>query len=232
MRPEIPLTWQAWNDPFEGTVATMYTDILNLVTIGVGNLIDPVGTALGLPFVYRDGSPATQAEIATEWHRVKDGGFAHLGWTAAAKGATLHLTPEGITSLVLGKLRQLDAYLAKRFPNWEQWPASAQRAALSMAWAAGPALVAPHWEKACNEGRWAEYAPIGKNGELVLVGGAAFECHLDDSHNLGLRPRNAANKALFLEAHISATSGDNAPYMDGPVASETGISDTHEGHSS
>ncbi len=175
--------WQAWNDPFEGTVYTMYTDILNLVSIGVGNLIDPVGAALGLPFVHPDGTPAHASEIAAEWHRVKDGNFAHTGWTAAAKGATIRLTPEGVAELVRGKLLQMEGHLARRFPEWDSWPWQAQQAALSMSWAAGPGVIAPHWQAACLAQDWAT---------------AAVQCHLDDSHNPGLRPRNAANKALYL----------------------------------
>ncbi len=206
MHDEVLSRWQAWNDPFEGTVRTMYTDIKNLVSIGVGDLIDPIGAALGLPFVHKDGTPATQAEIATEWYRVKGGNFAKGGWTAAAKGAQIHLTDEGISALVRGKLLQMEAHLAARFPEWSDWPWQAQMATLSMAWAAGPAVHAPHWEMACRTWDWAL---------------AATESHLDDSKNPELRPRNAANKALFLEA--AALPHDGSP------AFETQPSETLEG---
>ncbi len=78
-----------------------------------------------------------------------------------------------------------------------------------MSWAAGPALVAPHWEAACKAQDWAT---------------AALQCHLDDSHNPGLRPRNAANRALYLEL------GDTqSPAPADTPASETNASETLEG---
>ncbi len=204
--------WQAWNDPFEGTVYTMYTDVRNLVTVGVGNLIDPIGAALDLAFVHKDGTLATGDEISKEWYRVKGGNFSKSGWTAAAKGATIRLTATGVAALVRGKLLQMEAHLARRFPEWNAWPWQAQQAALSMSWAAGPGVVAPHWQAACMAQDWAT---------------AAVESHLDDSHNPGLRPRNAANKALYLDI-LKGLGGTQDPATDVP-ASETRPSDTLEG---
>ncbi len=200
--------WQAWNDPFEGTVYTFYNDIKGLTTIGVGNLCNTVGEAMQLQMVrVSDGQPASPAEIAQDWHRVHDNPtFAKLGWTAAARGATVRLTKDGVHALVMGKLERMEKYLAARFPEWDDWPWQAQTATLSMAWAAGPAVHAPHWEKACKAREW-------------LI--AAVESHLDDAQNPGLRPRNAANAALFVEAA--------ALHDDGPSASEDGTSDTLEG---
>src|SRR5207244_2818316 len=54
----------AFSRPLEGRVPWMYLDIKGLVKTGVGNLIDPVGLALKLPFVHKaDGSPASEVEI-------------------------------------------------------------------------------------------------------------------------------------------------------------------------
>ncbi len=200
MDERVRAGWQAWNEPFEGAVRTMYADIKNLVSVGVGNLIDPIGAALGLPFVHHDGTPVSAAEIAAEWHRVKDGNFAHDGWTAAAKGAALHLTDGGISALVMGKLEQMAGTLVQRFPEFESWPWQAQQATLSMSWAAGPAFYAPLFSAAVRARDWTT---------------AAKQCHFDDSHNPGLRPRNAANRALFLEAAAHEHDGD------GPAAYET-----------
>ena len=54
--------FRAFTLPLEGEIAWMYLDTLGLVTVGLGNLIDPVELALELPFVYRatprrDGIP-------------------------------------------------------------------------------------------------------------------------------------------------------------------------------
>jgi hypothetical protein len=57
---------------FEGDVNFMYRDIKGLVTIRIGDLIDPAGAAVGLPFVHKgDQSPAPQAEIQSECDTVK-----------------------------------------------------------------------------------------------------------------------------------------------------------------
>lgn len=50
---------------FEGYLPFMYLDVKNLVTTGMGNLIDPIGAASSLPWVHKsDGSPASPEEIA------------------------------------------------------------------------------------------------------------------------------------------------------------------------
>ncbi len=209
MRPEILERWQAWNDPFEGTVYTFYNDVKGLTTIGVGDLCNTVGEAMALDMVRDDGVSASPSEIAQEWHRVHDDpAFAKAGWIAAARGATCRLTKAGVAKLVAGKLAQMDAYLAKRFPEWEEWPWQAQMAVLSMSWACGPAFHFPHFEMALRTQDW---------------GMAAAECHMDETGNPGLKPRNAANVELFKSAAIAAA----APQPE--AASETGVSDTLEG---
>lgn len=187
MNPLVRDGWQSWNDPFEGTVYTFYNDILGLTTIGVGNLCNSVAEACALDMVrVSDGIPATREEIAREWHRVHDDpSFARLGWAAAARGATVRLTKEGVASLVAAKRDQMWTHLVRRFTDVETWPWQCQMALLSMSWAAGPAFAAPKFDAACRAHDWTT---------------AATECHLDDHANPGLRPRNAANKALFLEA--------------------------------
>lgn len=64
--------------PLEGVVKYMYLDIKGLVTIGVGNLIDPINAALNLPFRYKNkpgvtnaGQSASRADIEAEWKLIK-----------------------------------------------------------------------------------------------------------------------------------------------------------------
>ncbi len=207
MHQEVRNRWMTWNTQFEGAVPFMYLDIKGLVTIGIGDLIDSVGQATQLLFYRQDGDLATEAEIAAEWHLVKSRQDMRMrGGMAYGAITKLHLSATGVEDLVLGKLEEMEKHLAARFPEWSDWPWQAQMATLSMSWAAGPALHAPHWEMACRTWDWAL---------------AAAESHLDDSQNPGLRPRNAANKALFLEA---------AALPDTP-ANETNASDTLEGPS-
>ncbi len=184
-------------------------------------LVDPVETALGLPLMRPDGTPATLYEISAEWHVVK--GHTELtqhGGMAYGAVTKLRLTPEGIESVVLAKLTQVAAFLGQRFPEFEHWPWQAQMATLSMAWAAGPSFNAPRFSAAVKDWNWATYGKDSQD-KPVLIGGCAKECHLDDSQNPGLRPRNAANRALFEAAALP-------PPTDTP-ANETALSDTLEG---
>ncbi len=212
MRPEVRDGFVAFTSKYEGVVPFMYLDVgadsgrgRGLVTTAIGDLI-PLATAINLPFIRHDGTRASQQEIADEWRYVDSrqdlkmhGGMAYGAITQ------LRLTPEGIAAVVGAKIHEMETHLVGRFPEWNDWPWQAQMATLSMAWAAGPAVHAPHWEMACRTWDWAL---------------AAAECHLDDAQNPGLRPRNAANKALFLEAA--------APHDETPAAEE-GTSDTLEG---
>lgn len=153
----IRSTWRAWNAPFEGTVDHLYLDTHDppLVTIGVGNLVDPVGTALSLPFMRPDGSPASRVEILAEWSRVK----AMRGGLRAdlyASPTGLHLEDDAITALVLDRLDANAAILAREFPGFADWPASAQAGASSVAWACGAGWPRswPHLSAACRSQAW------------------------------------------------------------------------------
>jgi hypothetical protein len=174
----------------------MYTDILGLVTIAIGDLIDPVELALGLPFVHADGSPASHAEIAAAWHAVKsDPRGPHLGWRYTAQLTTIRLTDEGVSEVVARKLDQNEADLRRRFPDFEEWPADAQLATHSMAWACGSGFRFPKLAAAL----------LARDFET-----AARECHIDTDgpdhipntadDNNGVKPRNAANVILYENA--------------------------------
>lgn len=164
----------------------MYLDIKGLVTVAVGNLIDPLVAAIDLPFLHKDGTPASRPDIAAEWRMVKaNTRLAKEGHLAAQAMTQLRLSPAGITRVVLQKLSANEARLLARFPKFLDWPAAAQMGLLSMAWAAGPAMTFPKFEAAAKVQDWTT---------------CAEECHLDDRHNAGLKPRNSANKALFLFA--------------------------------
>ena len=186
MKQSVKDAFVAFTSKFEGVVRWMYLDIKGLVTVGIGNLCDPVGIALGLPFVHDGDYPASRDEIALAWHTVKDRqDLARLGHRACEHLTTIRLTPEGINQVVNDKLQENWGFLAKRFPDIEDWPADAQLGILSMAWAAGPGFIAPKFSACCR---------------LLDFEGAARECRFQDSHNPGLVPRNDANEVLFRNA--------------------------------
>lgn len=186
MRATVRDAFLPYTKPLEGVVPWMYLDVKGLVTVGIGNLIDPVGAALACPFVRADGSPATREEIGSEWAIVKNHTeLAHQGYRAAKQWTRLHLTEEGIADVVGRKLDEMWSYLAHRFPEIESWPGDAQLATISMSWACGPAFRFPALELALRA------------KDFVL---ASTQCTINENGNPGVVPRNAANRTLYVNA--------------------------------
>jgi hypothetical protein len=188
MRSIVATRFLDFTETFEGYVEYMYVDVKGLVTIGFGNLIDPISYALALPFVKKpDGTTsATQAEITAEWHKIKDA--AILDYTALADLTTLKLTREAIVDLCRQRLRANEAVLkrTREFQTFDEWPADAQLALHSMAWAMGPAFA--------EGGQWPRFRAAC--GQMDFAAAAA-NCRIDETGNPGVVPRNFANKTLF-----------------------------------
>lgn len=197
MQQAVVNAWCPFNRALEGWVSWMYLDVKGLVTTGMGNLIDPIDTALALPWSDGNGQPASQDDIAAEWSRVKaDTRLASAGAMAAGRPTQLRLADEDIEALVLAKLDSNVVILSRQhgFAEFENWPADAQLAALSMAWAMGPAFPEkyPHFSAATAAGDFKT---------------AAAECEMDASANAGLVRRNDANREAFL---LAVTAADPA----------------------
>lgn len=200
MRQNVRDGFIKFNEPFENRVDVFYLDTHQsligghltpdpLVTIGVGNLVDPLSEAIDLPMInISGGGEASKGEIMTEWSIVK-GLTSHWQdktdfWRRRAK---LRLKDADINDLCMKRLLQNESILKGQnaFRDFESWPSGCQMALLSMAWAMGAGFGFPLFRAACRVKDWKR---------------AAAECEMDASHNAGLRPRNAANKALFLAA--------------------------------
>ena len=104
--------FRAFNTKFEGCIPYMYLDIKGLVTVAVGNLVDPVELAQELPFRFKNkpgieasGSAATVEQIATEWQALKDN---------PSLGAKGHKACEPLTQLELSD-ESMDALILPRF---------------------------------------------------------------------------------------------------------------------
>src|SRR6478609_1125211 len=128
-----------FSTPLEGCVTSLYPDIKGLLTVGIGCLADPVSLALPLPWVLPDGSQASQAEISAQWHALKAQAprLSKLHWKYSAPVTTMRLTDEGVLEVARGRLLANEKILRGYFPNWDLFPADAQLACCSMAWAVG-----------------------------------------------------------------------------------------------
>lgn len=184
LRTSVSEVWYDWNAPLEGKKNFLYCDILGKVTTAVGYLCDSPAEACKIPWLHPDGSLATPEEIAAEWHAVKAG-----QWPAsvAQQRTVLRLDDETMRSLTAQRLAANVAALALRFPRFASFPADAQLALCSMAWAMGAGFPVkfPRFSAAVDREDFAA---------------AAAECKINETGNRGLIPRNARNKAHLLAA--------------------------------
>lgn len=210
MRQMVRDNFKAFSEPLEGKVLWMYTDSLGLVSIGVGNLIDPIDLArtlpsLGAPYINKDtGAEGTDSEIQTDWNQVKT---AAANWQAAESMTALRITEQGCEQLVLNKAAEFEGYLTthaddpetlvKAFADFGNWPADAQIALMSMAWAMGPAFA--------DGGRWPSFRAACEAEDWLA---AAANCNMS---NAWLIRRNAVNRGAFRNAAWAVTQDDFDP---------------------
>lgn len=202
MRQSVRDVFIQFTDSFEGAVPYLYCDILGLVTIAYGNLVDPMRGAMGLELNRPDGSRASQSEIAAEWQRVKnDPACASRGHLYARSITTLRMTTEATQALALAKAESNDRVLRGLYSAWDEWPACAQLALHSWAWACGTGAWFPRMSARLRDGDFAGASTeiqlsewgLGRGGQRV--------------HNAGLAPRNAANKMLLQNAQRVVDDG-------------------------
>lgn len=209
----------AFTQALEGHVDHMYVDILGLVTTGRGNLIDPIDAAVRLPWKI-DGRPATAREIREDWlalknedeRRVRFGGkprpLRELHFKYAAPLTRCRLTSADIDDLTASKLDSNVAFMvANHFPEFATWPADAQLAVCSMAWAVGPAFARkfPSFAKFAQAQQWAA---------------CESACTIREAGNPGVVPRNKHNRLCFSNAAYVVEHGRNPDrlYWPDPAA--------------
>lgn len=222
--------WPKFSASKEGYVLCMYVDKFNYVTTGVGNLIDSPEAALALPWRHKkDGRFATSDEVRAEWNRLKHHPglvraqrtvpLRDLAWTQYDHLLDLTLTPEDVDQLVWNKREEFYNYLKRKFfSQLDTYPADAQMAMLSIAWAVGPAwpLKFANLTNAILRGDWGTYNPKmpydkhpqGQTGAVACAkirDGLDTPSKLDD--NVGVVPRNKANFALLHNAGVVVANG-------------------------
>ncbi len=195
MHASVLQAYPKFTENFEGFTTWMYLDRHEpdgLVTTGVGNLIDPISSAYSLPWKRPNGSLASRDEVTHAWQTIKarqdlksQGGGIFQGLT------DLRLDKEGVEMLFKNKLLQNENILRGRFQGYDFWPADAQMALLSMAWAMGANFKFPKFTAALNQ--------------LVPdFATAAAESHMQ---GVGIKERNEANRQLFLNAAKALKGG-------------------------
>ena len=204
--PSVSADWGAWTAPLEGRVATLYKDTKSLFTTGLGCLLPNLQASQALPWLCFDGSTASPERVARDWAEVAAMRPGLHFRAYAARPAALHLTDEAIDTLARVRLEADAAQLARAYPDFATWPAPAQRATLSMAWAMGAGFPAT----------WPRFSAAVRARDWVA---AAANCKIDETGEAGVVPRNKLNRALFeeaasQEAQVSANEGHR---VDGGV---------------
>lgn len=213
MRASVLAAFKPFSTTFEGYLPWMYVDQKGLVTTGMGNLIDPVENAINLPWTHGVGGPAaTQQEIIAAWNAVKNSGANGTGGGNQGGLSDLRLDDDGIQQVIAQKLTNNESILRQNFPMWDSLPADAQLGLLSMAWALGPAFHFPKFQAALNQ-----TMPDWDTAALqswMKDSSRGSPASLDDDPsnyppdlNAGLRPRNLANRQLFLNAKQAVATG-------------------------
>lgn len=185
LRSEVRTGWLAFNAPLEGRVRTMYRDtaVGGYVTTGVGFLIDPYQLAQAMPWLHEDGTEASDEDVLAEFRRVRELPPAQE-WHhyLATDGTGLHISDDTIDNECMRRLGANVALIVGTFPEFVTWPAEAQQAVCSIAWACGAGcwLHWPHLTAAALRWDWqacADACTIVRNPK-----------------------RSAATRALFLAA--------------------------------
>lgn len=197
MHLSVQSQFRTFNEPFEGAIPYMYLDVLGLVTVGVGNLIDPVTVATSLPFRFKQkpgiqtpGALATPEQIAEEWQKLKgDTSLAHKGHLTCAPITDLELDSTAIDGVIAERLARNESFLKRQkpFKDFDNWPADGQLALLSMCWAMGPG-GALNFHQFCSSCAKMDFKA------------AAAECKMKEQGNPGVIPRNKAHRTLLSNA--------------------------------
>jgi hypothetical protein len=166
---------QFWNftDPLEGGTAYHMYMVQDLqVATGMGITFgknEGLTKALDLSWVYKSGHPqqglpCDRADVIKDYNKVLGmteegaaGGGGRTVWTDATQ---CRITPEGLRTAVSTKLndniRILKTKFHQYFDDFDNFPADAQLAVVSMTWGIGPNFPET-WLKlsaACRDNRW------------------------------------------------------------------------------
>lgn len=138
IRDSVIEIFPAFTAPLEGCVLWPYQDILGLVTVGYGCLIDPASLASSVGDWLLEGASdlPTPPQVTHEWSKVKLLPKA-MHFARYKDSCRLRLSMAGVNALLLSRMQLFEGTLKHYYPAWDDFPADAQLAILAMAWACG-----------------------------------------------------------------------------------------------
>lgn len=193
LRLAVLQSFRSFTRRHEAEVDRLYCDHKGLPTFGLGQLVRTPTDTLPIPWRRPDGSLATDAEKLADWHRVHDyPGASELSLRIPVGPTTLRVSPEDLTRLFEARRDANALALARRFSSFPGWPAPAQFAVMSLAWAAGASFDFPRCAAALARGDFLE---------------AAVECQINEVKTKGVAARNDVTRWLLLDAYDCVRSG-------------------------
>jgi hypothetical protein len=190
--PIVRASFIPWTARFEGRVACMYLDAKGIVTAAMGIALPTAADAHMLPW----DSPASVVDA--DWQTVH--GHQELAGVGGGQPVWLRLTRarlpfSSLDALTLARFDRNDPLLAARWPCWPQFPADAQLVAHSMSYAMGA--------KRLDE--FPRFCAAMETFDFKL---AADECHMNETGNAPLHPRNIADRNGLLSAATVMAEGE------------------------
>lgn len=236
LHPSVLAAWHKFSEPLEGRVNSPYVDVKGLVTVGVGNLIDPIDQAVAVKGWVIDGRAATPREVREDWTRLKNEDerrvregerpLRKMHWKYAAPYTRIRLPAPAIDALVESKLLSFVTYLCKIFPSFPSFPADAQLAVCSMAWAVGPGFDVDAFDN--NNGKWPGFSKLVRTQDWAgCVAGVdanldgyadVFAAKIRETNNPGVVPRNHNNVLCFRNAAAVKAVGADVTELHWPDA--------------
>jgi hypothetical protein len=158
----VAAAWPAFCASYEGRCTWLYLDTKRLPTTGLGHRVFTVGDMVALPWLTKDGKPATDTQKRAEWAAIgKRTDLAPKGGFAYQSVATLHLSDATVDGLLTSDTPAYWNPLVKVLPQLESWPADAQLALLDMAYNLGAYFLGSSWPNftaACKAGDFTKAA--------------------------------------------------------------------------
>lgn len=217
--PSIFGKWEGRSVPW------MYLDEKGYVTCATGSLIDPIANALLLGWMKPDGSLASVSEITSAWSAVdslrsdpkgkkQTSGPATKGGYASEfqKASALRLPQAAMDRLTLSTVARNQAYFMSKYAGFQNWPADAQLAMHSLAWAWGAGFskvwgaLGASFDAAVNKGDFVTAAAIMKQASTH-----------EESINPGIVPRDIGTEAMFQNAASVLSTGKNVAQLFYPA---------------